>query len=73
MKSWQIDFDIAAARNASNVCTVLSPCRYYAILHPMRAKYTCTNHRARKVIVGIWLSSILLAAPVLFGRVSESR
>ncbi|CAG0892158.1 unnamed protein product [Darwinula stevensoni] len=36
---------------------------YYAILHPMKAKYICTISQAKKVIIGIWISSFILAAP----------
>ncbi|ELU04735.1 hypothetical protein CAPTEDRAFT_22840, partial [Capitella teleta] len=48
--------------------TAISLERYYAILHPMKAKYICTNHRARRVIGAVWLMSIVISSPVLFGR-----
>ena len=44
--------------------------RYYAILHPMRAQYLCTLSQARKVIVGTWISSFILACPILWIQVS---
>ena len=45
--------------------------RYYAIVHPMRAKYVCTKGRARKAIIGLWTTAIILAIPILIGRVRE--
>lgn len=35
----------------------------------MKAKYVCTKGRARKAIVGLWITSIFLAVPILIGRV----
>ena len=43
--------------------------RYFAILHPLRAKYLCTKTRARRVIYAIWLTSCALATPIIFGQV----
>ena len=43
--------------------------RYYAILHPMRAKFICTVNRARRVILLVWLLSFILAIPIIFGQV----
>ena len=43
--------------------------RYYAILHPMKAKYACTLSRARKIVVAIWYLSLILAVPILIGQV----
>ena len=45
--------------------------RYYAILHPMKAKYMCTISQARKIIFGIWVASFLLAVPNLITQVSD--
>lgn len=58
-------------QNVSMICSVLTMTsmsleRYYAILHPMKAKYICTISQARKVIAIIWAMSFLLAIPVLF-------
>lgn len=45
-------------------------CRYYAILHPMRAKYVCTVGRARRAIFILWVVSLVLAMPIVFQTVS---
>ena len=37
--------------------------RYYAILHPLRAKTLCTTSHTRRMIIGIWLISLFLALP----------
>lgn len=39
--------------------------RYIAICHPMRAQRMCTIRRAKKIICGIWLFSILYCSPWL--------
>lgn len=51
-------------------CSDLIVCRYYAILHPMRAKYGCTLQRTRRVILWLWILAFTLATPIIFGRVS---
>ncbi|XP_024085853.1 trissin receptor-like [Cimex lectularius] len=61
-------------QNVSAICSVftltaMSVERYYAIVHPMKAKYVCTIRQARKIIVSTWLSSFLLAVPILFIQV----
>ncbi|KAG8305416.1 hypothetical protein J6590_070239 [Homalodisca vitripennis] len=38
---------------------------YYAICHPMKAKYICTISQAKKIILAIWIASFLLATPML--------
>ncbi|XP_065558801.1 QRFP-like peptide receptor isoform X2 [Artemia franciscana] len=43
--------------------TALSLERYYAILHPLRAKTLCTTSHTRRMIIGIWLISLFLALP----------
>lgn len=37
--------------------------RYYAIVHPMKAKYICTISQAKKIILTTWIASIVLALP----------
>ncbi|XP_065339229.1 gastrin/cholecystokinin type B receptor-like isoform X3 [Cloeon dipterum] len=49
--------------------TAMSTERYYAIVHPMRAKYTCTIRQATKIILGTWVASFLLSIPILFVQV----
>ncbi|XP_022915499.1 QRFP-like peptide receptor [Onthophagus taurus] len=58
-------------QNLSAICSVLTLTaisieRYYAILHPMQARYICTVSQARKVIAVTWILAILLATPVIF-------
>ncbi|KAF6202753.1 hypothetical protein GE061_003155 [Apolygus lucorum] len=62
------------AQNVSAICSVftltaMSVERYYAIVHPMKAKYVCTIRQARKIIISTWVSSFLLAIPILFLQV----
>ncbi|XP_068084404.1 pyroglutamylated RF-amide peptide receptor-like [Anabrus simplex] len=61
-------------QSVSAICSVLTLTamsieRYYAIVHPMRAKYICTISQARKIIFGIWAASFLLAVPMLFVQI----
>ncbi|XP_069687383.1 gastrin/cholecystokinin type B receptor-like isoform X2 [Periplaneta americana] len=60
-------------QNVSAICSVLTLTamsieRYYAIVHPMKAKYICTISQARKIILGIWVASFLLAVPNLISQ-----
>ena len=43
--------------------------RYLAIMHPLKAKYTCTRKRAKMIVLFIWLLSLLAASPILIGKV----
>ncbi|KAK3091317.1 hypothetical protein FSP39_018886 [Pinctada imbricata] len=63
-------------QNVSIICSVmnltgLSLERYYAIIHPMRAKYVCTVRLARKTVLCIWIASIFLASPTLAGQACD--
>ncbi|KAI8774083.1 G-protein coupled receptor 54 [Biomphalaria glabrata] len=63
-------------QNVSSVCSVLtltamSMERYYAIRHPMRAKYMCTPGRAWRVTCVLWTMSIILALPIIFQKTSH--
>ncbi|KAF7995618.1 hypothetical protein HCN44_006725 [Aphidius gifuensis] len=58
-------------QSVSAICSVLtltamSVERYYAIVHPMRAQYTCTISQARRIVMVTWAASFLLAIPMLF-------
>lgn len=39
--------------------------RYFAICHPMKAQKMCTVKRAKRIIVGIWVFTIMYCAPWL--------
>ncbi|KAK9507620.1 hypothetical protein O3M35_007439 [Rhynocoris fuscipes] len=61
-------------QSVSAICSVftltaMSVERYYAIVYPMRAKYICTISQAKKIIFTTWISSFLLALPILFVQV----
>lgn len=47
---------------------VISLERYFAILYPFVAKYTCTRSRTKRIIFSVWFLSFLAAVPVLFGK-----
>ncbi|KAJ3639680.1 hypothetical protein Zmor_003024 [Zophobas morio] len=55
-------------QNVSAICSVMTLTaisieRYYAIVHPMKAKYICTINQAKKIIAVIWIKSLILAVP----------
>ncbi|XP_073997680.1 QRFP-like peptide receptor isoform X2 [Rhodnius prolixus] len=61
-------------QSVSAICSVftltaMSVERYYAIVHPMKAKYVCTISQARKIIFTTWVASFFLAVPILFVQV----
>ncbi|XP_069473656.1 neuromedin-U receptor 1 [Ambystoma mexicanum] len=43
--------------------TALSVERYIAVVHPLKAKYVVTRNHAKRVIISVWLLSILCAIP----------
>ncbi|GIY50224.1 thyrotropin-releasing hormone receptor [Caerostris darwini] len=50
--------------------------RYYAICHPLKAGYTCTQMRALAIIAVVWLVASLLTTPVFLTvhyRMAETR
>ena len=51
---------------------ILFYCRYYVIVHPLKAQYLCTISKAKKTILLTWLSAFILAMPILLGQVSET-
>lgn len=51
------------------IMTDVGFCRYYAISQPLKAKYLCTSHHARAVILSIWFASCLLSLPSIFVQV----
>ncbi|XP_076751230.1 QRFP-like peptide receptor isoform X5 [Xylocopa sonorina] len=58
-------------QSVSAICSVvtltaMSIERYYAIVHPMRAQYTCTISQARKIVIITWAASFLLGIPMIF-------
>ncbi|XP_069128459.1 QRFP-like peptide receptor [Argopecten irradians] len=57
-------------QNISIICSVmnltgLSLERYYAIMHPMKAKCVCTMTLAKKTVIAIWVFGSVLALPTL--------
>ena len=48
--------------------TAMSLERYFAILHPIKAKIRCTHRRAKLIILFIWIFSIMAASPILLGK-----
>ncbi|XP_063772620.1 neuromedin-U receptor 1 [Pseudophryne corroboree] len=49
--------------------TALSVERYIAVVHPLRAKYVVTRNHAKRVIISVWVLSVLCSIPntSLFG------
>ncbi|XP_030647755.1 neuromedin-U receptor 1 [Chanos chanos] len=43
--------------------TALSVERYIAVVHPLRAKYVVTRTHAKRVILTVWVTSVLCAMP----------
>lgn len=43
--------------------------RYYAIVHPMKAKYICTISQTKRIIALVWILSFLLAIPTLIAQI----
>ncbi|MEE6525087.1 hypothetical protein FKM82_024895 [Ascaphus truei] len=43
--------------------TALSVERYIAVVHPLRAKYVVTRNHAKRVIITVWVVSILCSVP----------
>jgi len=41
-------------------------CRYVVIVHPMKARSWCTMGNTRKIVIVVWLASILLSSPMLY-------
>ncbi|KAM4693637.1 neuromedin-U receptor 1 [Discoglossus pictus] len=43
--------------------TALSVERYIAVVHPLRAKYVVTRNHAKRVIITVWVISVLCSVP----------
>ncbi|XP_076352629.1 QRFP-like peptide receptor [Tachypleus tridentatus] len=61
-------------QNVSSICSVLtltamSVERYYAIIHPVRSRYMCTTGQARRIIIAIWILSLVFAVPIVFVQI----
>ncbi|XP_076320104.1 QRFP-like peptide receptor [Tachypleus tridentatus] len=61
-------------QNVSSICSVLtltamSVERYYAIIHPVKSRYICTTSHARRLIIAVWLISLVFAIPVVFVQI----
>ena len=48
--------------------TAVSLERYFAIIHPLKAKIRCTYRRAKIIIVIVWILSFFAASPILLGK-----
>ncbi|XP_061681190.1 neuromedin-U receptor 1 [Syngnathoides biaculeatus] len=55
-------FETVCLASILNV-TALSVERYIAVVHPLRAKYMVTRTHAKRVIVTVWVLSVLCALP----------
>lgn len=55
-------FETVCFASVLNV-TALSAERYRAVVHPLRAKYSATNAHAKRVIIALWVVSLLCALP----------
>jgi hypothetical protein len=42
-----------------------------AIIHPLKAKSTCTKERATIILLTVWLIAILTALPIIFGKEAQ--
>ncbi len=40
--------------------------RYYAVCHPLKVQYTCTFRRMLKIVLAIWLTSIISCLPFFY-------
>lgn len=43
--------------------------RYYAIIHPMKARYICTISQTKMIICFVWILSFILGTPTLYVQV----
>ncbi|XP_063984916.1 pyroglutamylated RF-amide peptide receptor-like isoform X2 [Diachasmimorpha longicaudata] len=75
--TWQMGWFLCKSvhymQSVSAICSVvtlttMSGERYYAIVHPMKAQYTCTISQARRIVVITWFASFLLAIPIWFAQ-----
>ncbi|XP_032664076.1 QRFP-like peptide receptor isoform X1 [Odontomachus brunneus] len=63
-------------QSVSAICSVvtltaMSIERYYAIVHPMRAQYTCTISQARRIVIITWIAAFLLGIPIVFTQMHK--
>ncbi|XP_065165380.1 QRFP-like peptide receptor [Atheta coriaria] len=73
---WLLCKGVHYVQNVSTLCSVftltaISVERYYAIVHPMKARYICTISQAQRVILITWCLSILLATPILHVQIMQ--
>ncbi|CAD6217354.1 GSCOCG00004802001-RA-CDS [Cotesia congregata] len=60
-----------AAISSVLTLTAMSIERYYAIVHPMRAHYTCTISQARRIVIATWTASFFLAIPIILTQIHK--
>ena len=83
-QSWHFEYDTNYCRTMTffqclfaavgfHTIVVISQERLFLIVHPLKAKLCCNTSKARKLLVAIWIMSVLfiLPIPLVFTRILE--